>query len=102
MALGMALMRKHFMGMALIDMHLMNIYLMGMHLKGVHLMRFWGILGSGRFCQFTPPYDIKSLFNRTKRTHVISRTHTKMRRMRPIALISSGRPILVVIVCSVQ
>jgi hypothetical protein len=44
----------------------------------------------------------KSLFNRTKRTHVISRTHTKMRRMRPIALISSGRPILVVIVCSVQ
>jgi hypothetical protein len=26
--------------------------------------------------------DIKSLFNRTKRTHVISRTHTKMRKMR--------------------
>jgi hypothetical protein len=45
---------------------------------------------------------IKSLFNRTEGTHVISPAHLKMRKMRPIALISPGRPILVVIVCFIQ
>jgi hypothetical protein len=65
MALGMALMGKHIMGMALIDIHLMGIYFMGMHLKSMHLMRFWEILGSGPFCQFTPPYDGNGSHNGT-------------------------------------